>query len=179
MAVPQDFRSAFHGFHREDVVHYIEYLTNKHNAELSQLKAQLDAANAEIVMLRSIPSVNHDLEEQLSQCQAHCAELEQRLAQSEVAAEVSDCNAELETYRRAERVERAAKERSARICEKTNAILADTTAKVEQANAQMEKVADLVSTQLDSLQAAVQNSKTALKDAAASLYALEPAHIDE
>lgn len=179
MAVPQDFRSAFHGFHREDVVHYIEYLTNKHNAELSQLKAQLDAANAEITMLRNIPSADHNLEEQLFQCQARCAELEQRLAQPEATAEISDCSAELEAYRRAERVERAAKERASRICDQTNAILADTAAKVEQTSAQMEKAAELVSAQLDSLQTAVQHSTASLKNAAASLHTLEPVHIDE
>ncbi len=39
-----NFRSAFHGFNREDVVHYIEYLNAKHASELSQLRAELEAA---------------------------------------------------------------------------------------------------------------------------------------
>ena len=30
MAAPQNFRSAFNGFNREDVVHYLEYLNSKH-----------------------------------------------------------------------------------------------------------------------------------------------------
>lgn len=42
MAAQQNFRSAFNGFNREDVVHYIEYLNTKHAAEVNQLKSELD-----------------------------------------------------------------------------------------------------------------------------------------
>ena len=35
------FRTAFRGFNREDVVHYIEYLNNQHNAVVEQLNNQL------------------------------------------------------------------------------------------------------------------------------------------
>ncbi len=37
-----NFRSAFNGFNREDVVHYIEFLNTKHAAELTQLNSELD-----------------------------------------------------------------------------------------------------------------------------------------
>ena len=37
-----NFRSAFNGFHREDVVHYIEYLNAKHTTEVNQLNAELE-----------------------------------------------------------------------------------------------------------------------------------------
>ena len=37
MATPQSFRSAFNGFNREDVVHYLEYLNAKHASQLDQL----------------------------------------------------------------------------------------------------------------------------------------------
>ena len=37
MASAQNFRSAFNGFNREDVVHYIEYLNAKHTGALNQL----------------------------------------------------------------------------------------------------------------------------------------------
>ena len=42
MPAPQNFRSAFNGFNREDVVHYIEYLNTKHAADLTQLNSELD-----------------------------------------------------------------------------------------------------------------------------------------
>ena len=42
MAAFQNFRSAFNGFNREDVVHYIEFLNSKHAADLNQLNAELE-----------------------------------------------------------------------------------------------------------------------------------------
>ena len=45
-----NFRSAFHGFNREDVVHYIEYLNAKHASELSQLRAELDNARGSVAV---------------------------------------------------------------------------------------------------------------------------------
>lgn len=42
MPAQQNFRTAFNGFNREDVVHYIEYLNAKHITEVNQLKSELD-----------------------------------------------------------------------------------------------------------------------------------------
>ena len=42
MAEQQNFRTAFNGFNREDVVRYIEYLSAKHTAEVNQLNSELD-----------------------------------------------------------------------------------------------------------------------------------------
>ena len=54
MAATQRFRSALNGFNREDVVNYIEYLNNQHNAKLEQLNNQLQQAkenvSADLVM---------------------------------------------------------------------------------------------------------------------------------
>ena len=36
MAASQNFRSAFNGFNREDVVHYLEYLNTKHTNQVNQ-----------------------------------------------------------------------------------------------------------------------------------------------
>jgi hypothetical protein len=41
------FRSALNGFNRQDVVQYIEYLNNQHNAKVEQLNNQLQAALAQ------------------------------------------------------------------------------------------------------------------------------------
>ena len=42
MATQQNFRTAFNGFNREDVVRYIDYLNTKHAAEISQLNSELE-----------------------------------------------------------------------------------------------------------------------------------------
>lgn len=40
MASSQNFRTAFNGFNREDVVHYLEYINTKHTNQLNQLTAE-------------------------------------------------------------------------------------------------------------------------------------------
>ena len=153
MSTNLNFRSALNGFNREDVVNYIEFLTNRHVSDLSQMKAQLDAANEEIERLKTQPAPAEDTEA-LSQAKARITELE--------------------AYRRAERTERAARQRAAQLCSQANAILADATAKVEEAGSRMEETLGSVSTQLSALQTAILQGKSALRDAATELYALTP-----
>ena len=136
MSTPQNFRSAFNGFNREDVVHYLEYINTKHNNQISQLSAE----NQELrTALEQRPEEDHtelveslqnqctDLTEQLEAERNRCAELPARLealqAQCDALsqqtppaepAEVMSALAteELEAYRRAERIEREARERA-------------------------------------------------------------------
>lgn len=76
-----NFRSAFNGFHREDVVHYIEYLNAKHTAEVNQLNTQLEQLRNQ----NAVPMDVQELQNQLAaaqeindQLQAQVAELEER-----------------------------------------------------------------------------------------------------
>ena len=39
MSAPQNFRSAFNGFNREDVVRYLEYINTKHTTQVNQLNS--------------------------------------------------------------------------------------------------------------------------------------------
>ena len=52
MAAPQNFRSAFNGFNREDVVHYLEYLNAKHTNQINQLTAENEALRQDCQALR-------------------------------------------------------------------------------------------------------------------------------
>lgn len=216
MAEILNFRSAFNGFHREDVVHYIEYLNAKHTTEVNQLKAELELLRSQ----NTIPTDVEELREQLAaaqdindQLQAQVAELEERCgAMSEQAAEDPEIPAaplcqpsfeleercrelerqleearnstaassqyhftqELEAYRRAERMEREARERAEVVYRQANGALADATVKVDEAYAQLGDLADKVSEQLTRLQQAVTGSRQALADATASLYHITP-----
>ena len=51
MAASQNFRSAFNGFNREDVVHYLEYLNTKHTNQVNQLTAENDALRQRVEAL--------------------------------------------------------------------------------------------------------------------------------
>lgn len=188
MAASYNFRPAFNGFNREDVVHYIEYINSKHTAQVNQLRADLAAAQQENASLRAQPKHDPELEiqvtalrEQISQLEAQVlaaqtakAELEQQLADALSQQALRRNEEELEAYRRAERMERQAKERTESMYQKANGVLADATAKVDDASAQLSGIADQVAAQLAVLQQAVTGSKAALKDAAATLYAIRP-----
>ena len=66
MAASQNFRSAFNGFNREDVVHYIEYLNAKHTAEVNQLQSELDFLNTKLESARQNTQLQTQLEEALA-----------------------------------------------------------------------------------------------------------------
>lgn len=163
MAANQHFRSAFRGFNREDVVHYIEYLNNHYTRQLEDLSAQLQAAQA-------APTADAELLERLQAAEERCAQLEAQLAEKEAAAPAPAPTAteeELEAYRRAERTERQARERAQQIYTQANAVLAEVTLKAETASAQVAAAADQVTAKL-------QGTKAAFEDAVAALYAIRP-----
>lgn len=195
MSASYNFRTAFNGFNREDVVHYIEYINSKHTTQLNQLRTDLTAAQQENAVLKAQPQHNPELEAQVAALTEKLAQLEEELltaqiAKSDLEAQLADMTTqrdaalndqaqvqrrneeELEAYRRAERVERQAKERTEAMYQKANGVLADATAKVDNASAQIAGIADQVAAQLAVLQQAVTGSKTALKDAATTLYTI-------
>ena len=197
----QTFRSALNGFNREDVVRYIEYLNSVHTAEINQLNSELEylrnqepAAPAPVEVpapdttetdalieqqatrIRELFDRCKELEAELKEAQEAKIHAEEKLQavvtqQASVQARV---NEELEAYRRAERIERLAKERAERLYHQTNGALADASIKVDEAAGQIGQLTDLVITQLTQLQEAVASSKQALKDAADTMYTIRP-----
>ena len=53
MNEPQTFRSAFNGFHREDVVNHIAFMTNKHESQVKELRSENESLRSELEALRS------------------------------------------------------------------------------------------------------------------------------
>lgn len=215
MASAQNFRTAFNGFNREDVVHYLEYINNKHNNQVNQLTAENESlrtrlagvpeAESQQLLVESLEDKcrelteqlnqanarNADLTEQLTRAAERCAALEQQLAQVNVRCEDLEQAArqpaaegtntlsptasdELEAYRRAERIEREAKERSELVYYQANSVLTEATSKVDGISTDITKMADEVMTQLTQLQVAVSSSKQALQDAASIMSTIRP-----
>ena len=166
MAGFQNFRSAFHGFNREDVVHYIEYMNHQHNEKVEQLNTQLQNAQEELQQLRVAPDTCA-LQAQLEEALEKIAALEAQIAQAPAAQANVQNSDELEAYRRAERAERLAQERAAQIYAQANAVLADATVKVEEAADGMNAMAQQVQQQLDA-------SRQNLLEAVAAMYAIRP-----
>ena len=183
----QTFRSALNGFHREDVVRYIEFLKAQHAAEITQL-------NSELAFLRSkaeqeVPAPtetacgdNSELIEQqaarirelFDRCKEQEQEIEKLKADLEQVASKPSVEEELETYRRAERIERMARERAEQMYNQANAVLADAAVKADETAALIAQMSDNVMGQLNELQAAVAGSSQSLRDTAAALYSIRP-----
>ena len=157
----QHFRSSINGFNKQDVVRYIEYLNNQHNAQIAQLNNQLKNAQ--------VPADDR-LQAKLDAALARCAELEAQLANAPAAP----TGQELEAYRRAEETERLARERAQQIYTQANAILADTTAKAEAASARIAELAQLASAQMQAYQDAIAGSQELFREAVDALGAVKP-----
>lgn len=177
----QSFRTAFRGFNREDVVHYLEYLNNQHRDQVNQLRgeiaelaleqtqaptqgaqdqAALEAQAKELTALRSQVA---QLQSELTKAQEKCRELE---ARSEAAA--------LSVYRRSEDAQRNAREQADLVYYQASGVLAEATARIESASGKVTVAADQAMTQLTQLQAAISSGKQSLQDATSILKTIKP-----
>ena len=191
-----NFRSSLHGFNRQDVASYLEYLNNRHAAQVNQLNTDLEALRRQAAAPVEDP--------QRTALEARCRELEQQLetarkerdealAQREAAeqklasarqdreeallrscGEKLEANRELEAYRRAERTERIARERAEQVYSETGAVLTQASSRIEAALRQMTGISQQVTGQLDTLQTAIASSRLALQDAAQTIDKLKP-----
>ena len=177
MAAAYQFRTAFNGFHREDVVHYIEYINANHASQLQQVRSDLDAAQRKLAQLQEKPDLTDRVAELEAQLAAARQELEQAKAERDEAVNRNVAierhnEAELEAYRRAERMERQAKERIDFLYQRANGVIADAAVTVDGAAGQISDIADQVAGQLAVLREAVLESKQTFSGAAASLGAI-------
>ena len=191
-----NFRSSLHGFNRQDVASYLEYLNNRHAAQVNQLNTDLEAlrrqaaAPVEDPQRAALEARCRELEQQLSIARK---ERDEALAQREAAeqklasarqdreeallrscGEKLEANRELEAYRRAERTERMARERAEQVYSETGAVLTQASNRIEAALRQMTGISQQVTGQLDTLQTAIASSRLALQDAAQTIDKLKP-----
>ena len=141
MDTPRNFRSAFNGFNREDVVRYIEYVNAQHAAQINEMNAELEflrsklAAPAELDF--AIVKRLDDYAEQVSILEARCDTLEQErdaaIAEKEAAAQAECKDTELEEKCREleARCEALTQERDAAIAEKETAVAIQAGAELE------------------------------------------------
>ena len=197
MSAPQNFRSAFNGFNRDDVVKYLEYINSRHHAQVNQLTGENEYLRQQLEAAQAAPGAQEELQRLQELCasqqveleelravrtamEARCSGMEQELEEAQRKAEEAQSTAqcgvaqELEAYRRAERMERQARERSEQIYRQTNSVLADATVQLEDATGGIFQLADQVMGQLEQLRSAVERSKQALKNASDTMYAIRP-----
>ena len=193
MAAKQNFRNAFNGFRKEDVVQYIEYLNTKHTNAVNQLKSENQSLLTELEEFRAKPLVdpeletrcaalqeeNADLQARLQALEQENAALKQDLATAEQKAASRVISEELEAYRRAERMERAAQERTQQIYRQVTGTLADTAAQVDEAADHFKRLSQAFSGHMAEMQDMVDRSRNALMSASATMYSIRPTEAEE
>lgn len=177
MAETMNFRSAFSGFKREDVVRYLEHINTRHQNEVNQLLCELEelrgqAREDQSQLVASLQEENASLHLALEEALAKLQAMEAKPEASEPT--LTDLTPELETYRRAERIEREARERSELIYFQANSVMKEAGARLDGAVSEMTEITDQVLSQLTQLQVAASNGKIALQDAAAVLNTIRP-----
>ena len=135
----ENFRSAFNGFHRTDVVQFIQRLTAEHEREVRLMKEENERLLQELSAVResvtALQNANETLTEELSRATAPKATpaLDAPLPTPQtaaIAAPVDFNELELAAYRRAEMTERMARERAAASTERMRAVFAQADAKL-------------------------------------------------
>lgn len=184
MDAPQSFRSAFNGFNRQDVVHYLEYINTKHQTQVNELTAEVDDLRRQLEDLQAKTTQVAELEAQLAAMTEERDALHTQLEQMQAAEVVqeprpemdggSQVADELDSYRRAQQVERSARERAELVYHQANGVLNEAIAKVDTATAEITAKTDEAMSQLTQLQMAVSTSKQALQDAASLMNTIRP-----
>ena len=188
MASTQNFRTALNGFHRQDVVNYIEYMNNRHNSQIQQLNTQLQNAKADPELQARLEAAEariQELEEagnqELEAAQARIQELEAQLAAAQAAPQAtpaapvavvaapSPTEQELEAYRRAERAERLANERAMHLQERANAILADVSLQADAYVKDVQEAQNLLLASLERFRTTITSLNPNLEQAAQTL----------
>ena len=213
MNEPQTFRSAFNGFHREDVVNHIAYMTTKHETlvkelrsendtlrtELEDLRARLDedtatqdraaeleqaleGKDAELAALKEeLETANQLLNEQAEQMAALREELEEAKEAAAKAPTLEKSAShwdELRAYRRAETVERQARDRVNELYDGANTALRGAGSTLADTNAAFAELAEKFRADLVELMDAIETGRTALTTAAEALDGLRPEEME-
>lgn len=182
MAAPQNFRSAFNGFNREDVVHYLEFIQNKYQTQIHQLTMENEELRGQLAEQEDVMILQmrcNELEQELQTLRSQDAqpreEAEAPVVQHQPeSGRVTNVGEELEAYRRAERMEREARERSELVYYQANGVLTEATGKVDGITQEVTELADQIMSQLTQFQMAISSSKQALQDAASLLGTIKP-----
>ena len=115
MTAPQNFRSAFNGFNREDVVKYLEYINSRHHDQVNQLTGENDYLRQQLEAAQAAPGAQEELQRLQELCASQQEELEElRAVRTAMEARCSGMERELEeaqeAQRRAEEAQRKAEE---------------------------------------------------------------------
>ena len=136
MTLDRNFRAAINGFNRSDVVNYIEECSINHERALRQLRDENARLRADLEKLQAEKDALEagQPEPEAPEAEVTAApEAPEAAPQTEAPAapEPVSSGEELAAYRRAEAVERSARNRAAALCRQVNEIVDNASQKFE------------------------------------------------
>ena len=162
------FRSALSGFHRGDVISFLEKLSASHEAELRQRDEQIR------VLREDLARANAALEQaQAENEQLRCRREPEADAPRPEAPDETDPSRALEAYRRAERCEREAKARSGKLCADASEAVRRAGRQIEDQQARMYSAADALSADFAAMKTAMTGILGEMNDARDRLAQME------
>ena len=154
------FRKSINGFHKDDVMAYIAHMNAQHEAKVSQLTSDLQAARSAAPDNEALTQRIRELETQLEQAAA-TAPKEEGWVEAELAA-----------YRRAESAERHARERVAQLMDLANGLTADASLQLEQTAAHLDELTRQAQQAVAALGTALEESQGILQEVTRSISSL-------
>ncbi|MGM9640197.1 MAG: hypothetical protein ACI3V3_02400 [Faecousia sp.] len=181
----QNFRTAFHGFNRDDVVSFLESLSSRHTAQVNQLKDDIRRLETQLENRPMVAANDADLKklhQELEELRRENDALRQEneslkdtvsnlREQPDTQPESGLQEEELAAYRRAESVERLARQRASQLCDRVNGLVADLSARLAVSRQDMDSAVEDMGQSLEALQNALDASQETLRSGEASLQA--------
>lgn len=188
----QNFRFAFNGFNRSDVVNYLEFLNRKHSEQINQLTLDNEMLRQQLNAEQTFADSSDEIEKLRAQLEALTQErdalmcrvisLESKLSEqpaapapnpgvssADAAADLYDPMQELEIYRRAERAEREAKERAEKIRNSAEEFVQLAITKAQSAAETYDDAARQTNARLNALLTSVDDGRQAMLSAVEQL----------
>ena len=182
----RNFRAALNGFNRTDVVAYIEECAINHEKALRQLRdenarlrADLEALQARQEAARETVPEPVEAQEEVPQAEEPEVPTQPEPEVVPIAPPASSSAEELAAYRRAEAVERAARNRAAALCRQVNAIMDSTSRQLEGSRGDVDTVMSDLNICLRQLNDTFAQLRIIFDDAVQALTTVEPMKPDD
>lgn len=191
----ETFRTSLNGFNRTDVVQFIQKMTTNHEKELKSLREENEKNSEALELLRSdsarLEAQNAELTEKLAALEAQNAELTAQLEAAKnavpspapaeapaapVAAQIAE--RELAAYRRAEGMERKARERTEATTKLLKGVFSKATDRLNAGSEEFSAAVEKFRADYEHLQQILSDAKGVFDDSAEEIRAADAA-LDE
>ncbi len=180
MTLDRNFRAAINGFNRSDVVNYIEECSINHERALRQLRDENARLRADLQKLQAEKDAleANQTEPEEAEPEAEPQPQPEPVPEAPAAQEPASSGEELAAYRRAEAVERAARNRAAALCRQVNEIVDNASRKFETSRGDVNALMSDLNICLRRLNDTFADLRLTFDDTAGAFASVEPLNED-